>query len=102
MSRTTGVDIITGEGLAEALTRGGGHCRRRVVALLRAVGGRNLHEAVRTAQVGQITMASIIGVDKAIAGFVAAKKVHEELPLSGPPPFASCGPHSSTSSSVNS
>ncbi|MEV4297000.1 hypothetical protein [Microbispora rosea] len=31
-------------------------------------------------------MASIIGADKATAGFLAAKKVYEELLLSGPLP----------------
>ncbi|MFC5819203.1 SDR family oxidoreductase [Nonomuraea harbinensis] len=52
MSRATGVDVITGQGLAEALT------------------GVDV----------------IIGADQATAGFLAAKKAHEELLLSGPLP----------------
>ncbi|WP_301174396.1 SDR family oxidoreductase [Actinomadura geliboluensis] len=52
VSRATGVDIVTGEGLAEALTGAG----------------------------------VIIGVDKATAGFLAAKKAHEEFLRSGPIP----------------
>ncbi|MFD6070369.1 cytochrome P450 [Amycolatopsis lurida] len=36
--------------------------------------------------VARITAASIIGADKATAGFLAAKKVHEELLLAGPLP----------------
>ncbi|TMR36878.1 SDR family oxidoreductase [Actinomadura geliboluensis] len=52
VSRATGMDIVTGEGLGEALTGAG----------------------------------VIIGVDKATAGFLAAKKAHEEFLRSGPIP----------------
>lgn len=94
MSRTTGVDVVTGEGLAEALTGAGSiidvaswHDSEQEAAteFFRA-SARNLHEAGRRAGVARITAASIIGADKATAGFLAAKKVHEELLLAGPLP----------------
>lgn len=47
---------------------------------------RNLHEAGQKAGVGQIVAVSIIGIDKATAGFGAAQQVHEEASLSGPLP----------------
>ncbi|MEV4078485.1 SDR family oxidoreductase [Nonomuraea fuscirosea] len=94
MSRATGVDIITGEGLAEALTGAeviidvaSWHSSDQEAATeFFRTSARNLHEYGQKAEVAQITMASIIGADKATAGFLAAKKVHEELLLSGPLP----------------
>ncbi|WP_433211253.1 SDR family oxidoreductase [Microtetraspora malaysiensis] len=94
MSRATGVDIITGEGLAEALTGveaiidvASWHASDQEAATeFFRTSARNLQEAGQKAGVARIAVASIIGVDKATAGFVAAKKVHEELLLSGPLP----------------
>ncbi|MEV4165771.1 SDR family oxidoreductase [Nonomuraea dietziae] len=94
MSRATGVDIITGEGLAEALTEvdviidvASWHASEQEAATeFFRTSARNLHEYGQKAGVARITVASIIGVDKATAGFLAAKKVHEELLLSGPLP----------------
>jgi uncharacterized protein YbjT (DUF2867 family) len=94
MSRATGVDIITGGGLAEALAGveviidvASWHASEQKAATeFFRTSARNLHEAGQKAGVAWITVASIIGVDKATAGFVAAKKVHEELLLSGPLP----------------
>ncbi|WP_066943542.1 SDR family oxidoreductase [Microtetraspora fusca] len=94
MSRATGVDIITGEGLAEALTGveaiidvASWHASDQEAATeFFRTSARNLHEYGQKAGVAQIAVASIIGVDKATAGFLAAKKVHEELLLSGPLP----------------
>ncbi|MEV4890602.1 NAD(P)H-binding protein [Nonomuraea sp. NPDC055795] len=94
MSRATGVDIITGEGLAEALTGvdviidvASWHASDQEAATeFFRTSARNLHEYGQKAGAAQITVASIIGVDKATAGFLAAKKVHEELLLSGPLP----------------
>ncbi|MFI7041373.1 SDR family oxidoreductase [Microbispora rosea] len=94
MSRATGVDIITGEGLAEALTGvevvidvASWHSSEQEAATeFFRTSARNLHEAGRKAGATRIAMASIIGADKATAGFLAAKKVHEELLVSGPLP----------------
>ncbi|WP_410577150.1 SDR family oxidoreductase [Amycolatopsis sp. lyj-108] len=94
MSRATGVDIITGEGLAEALTgveviidvaSWHGSEQEAATEFFRT-SARNLHETGRQAGVARIAAASIIGADKATAGFIAAKKVHEELLLAGPLP----------------
>ncbi|KFU75731.1 Uncharacterized conserved protein YbjT, contains NAD(P)-binding and DUF2867 domains [Amycolatopsis lurida] len=94
MSRATGVDIVTGEGLAEALAgveviidvaSWHGSEQDAATEFFRA-SARNLHEAGRQAGVVRIAAASIIGADKATAGFIAAKKVHEELLLAGPLP----------------
>jgi uncharacterized protein YbjT (DUF2867 family) len=94
MSRAAGVDIITGEGLAESLTGveviidvASWHSSEQEAATgFFRTSARNLQEAGQKAGVAQITVASIIGVDKATGGFVAAKKVHEEVLLSGPLP----------------
>ncbi|MEU0493098.1 NAD(P)H-binding protein [Nocardiopsis sp. NPDC006139] len=94
MSRATGVDIITGEGLAEALAGvdavidvASWHASDQEAATeFFRTSARRLHEYGRKAGVARITAASIIGVDRATAGFLAAKKVHEELLLSGPLP----------------
>ncbi|RBQ18768.1 epimerase [Spongiactinospora rosea] len=94
MSRATGVDVITGQGLAEALAGAeviidvaSWHSSEEEAATeFFRTSARNLHEYGRKAGVAQIAMASIIGADKATAGFLAAKKAHEELLLSGPLP----------------
>jgi uncharacterized protein YbjT (DUF2867 family) len=90
MSRATGVDVITGEGLAEALTGvdvivdvASWHASEQEAATeFFRTSARNLHDAGQKAGVARITVASIIGIDKATAGFGAAKKVHEEVHLS--------------------
>lgn len=94
MSRATGVDVITGAGLADALTGvdvvidvASWHASDQEAAteFFRTATG-NLHEAGRRAGVDRIAAVSIIGADKAMAGFVAAQQVHEEANLSGPLP----------------
>ncbi|TYB57472.1 NAD(P)H-binding protein [Nonomuraea sp. PA05] len=94
MSRAIGVDVITAEGLAEALTEveviidvASWHASEEEAAReFFRTSARNLHEYGQNAGVTRIAMASIIGVDKATAGFLAAKKTHEEALLSGPLP----------------
>ncbi|MER6581800.1 NAD(P)H-binding protein [Nonomuraea sp. NPDC001023] len=94
MSRATGVDVVTGQGLAEALTGAqvvidvaSWHSSDQEAAteFFRA-SARNLHEYGRRAGVARIAVASVIGADRATAGFLAAKKVHEELLPAGPLP----------------
>ncbi|MFC9970788.1 SDR family oxidoreductase [Spirillospora sp. NPDC127200] len=94
MSRATGVDVITGEGLAEALTGAdviidvaSWHASEQEAAaeFFRAA-TRNLHEFGRRAGAREVVAVSIIGAGKATAGFVAAQQVHEEANLSGPLP----------------
>ncbi|WP_049566908.1 SDR family oxidoreductase [Nonomuraea sp. SBT364] len=94
MSRATGVDIVTGAGLAEALAGAdviidvaSWHASEQEAATdFFRTSARNLHEYGRRAGVARIAVASIIGVGNATAGFLAAKKTHEELLLSGPLP----------------
>ncbi|NJP92892.1 epimerase [Nonomuraea sp. FMUSA5-5] len=94
MSRATGVDVITGEGLAAALAGAdviidvaSWHDSDQDAATeFFRTSARNLHECGQKAHAARIAMASIIGADKATAGFLAAKKVHEEVLLPGPLP----------------
>ncbi|MFE6777140.1 SDR family oxidoreductase [Streptomyces sp. NPDC057702] len=94
MSRSTGVDIITGQGLAEALDGvdvvldvASWHASDQAAATdFFRTATRNLHEVGRRAGVARIAAVSIIGADRATAGFVVAQQAHEEAHLSGPLP----------------
>jgi uncharacterized protein YbjT (DUF2867 family) len=94
MSRSTGVDVVTGEGLAEALEgvetvidaaayplNEQGPATEFFVA-----SSRNLHQLGTQAGVQRLVVVSIIGIDRFSAGFLAAKKVHEQRVLEGPLP----------------
>jgi uncharacterized protein YbjT (DUF2867 family) len=94
MSRATGVDIISGDGLAEALTgvdviidvaSWHGSDQQAATEFFRT-SARNLHGAGQKAGVARIVVVSIIGMDKATGGFIASQQVHEEANLSGPLP----------------
>jgi uncharacterized protein YbjT (DUF2867 family) len=94
MSRSLGVDVVTGEGLAESLAG--------VETVVDAASqptpdqdaataffvdaARNLQEVGERAGVRRIVVVSIIGIDRFAAGFLAAKRVHEEAMLAGPIP----------------
>jgi uncharacterized protein YbjT (DUF2867 family) len=94
MSRATGVDVITGEGLAEALA--GVECivdvatgpspNRREATEFFTTSARNLHEAGQGAGVQRIVVVSIIGIDQYTGGYSAAKLDHERAILDGPIP----------------
>jgi uncharacterized protein YbjT (DUF2867 family) len=94
ISRATGVDVITGDGLDQALTgtdvvidvASWHSSEQEAAAEFFRTATRNLHEAGRKAGVGRIVAVSIIGADKATAGFIAAQQVHEREHLSGPLP----------------
>ncbi|RMI27623.1 SDR family oxidoreductase [Streptomyces triticirhizae] len=94
MSRATGVDIITGEGLAGALVGAdvivdvaSWHASEQEAATeFFRTATHNLHEAGERAGVRRVVAVSIIGADRATAGFLAAQRVHEEAHLSGPLP----------------
>jgi uncharacterized protein YbjT (DUF2867 family) len=94
MSRATGVDVITGAGLDEALHGvdaiidvASWHASdQEAAAAFFRTATRNLHDAGRRAGVVRIVAVSIIGADKATGGFIAAQQVHEETHLSGPLP----------------
>jgi uncharacterized protein YbjT (DUF2867 family) len=94
MSRTTGVDVITGDGLAGALT--GVDCvvdvttgpspEEAAATEFFTAAARNLHEAGTTAGVRRMVIASIIGCDLFTAGYMAAKLAHERAAVTGPIP----------------
>ena len=94
MSRSTGVDVVTGEGLSEALagvdtivdaaswpTNEQGPATEFFIAA-----ARNLQEQGERAGVQRIVVVSIIGADRFTAGYIASKVPHEEAMQSGPIP----------------
>ena len=94
ISRSTGVDVVTGEGLAEALTGVDAIIdaatpatpdEEEAIAFFTA-SARNLQEAGRGAGVSQIVVVSIIGIDRFSDGYQAAKLVQEQSLLAGPLP----------------
>ena len=94
MTRSTGVDLVTGEGLADALTgvdvvidaaTGNSPDRDEATAFFTAA-ARNLQEAGERAGVKLIVVASIIGIDRFSGGYNAAKVVQEQTLLAGQVP----------------
>lgn len=94
MSRSTGVDVVTGDGLAAALA--GAECvidvatgpspdKDAATAFFTAA-ARNLHEAGERAGVRRMVVVSIIGIDRFTAGCHAAKLAHERAMRAGPIP----------------
>jgi uncharacterized protein YbjT (DUF2867 family) len=94
MSRSTGVDVVTGEGLREALagvdsivdaaswpTNEQGPATDFFIA-----SSRNLQQEGERAGVKRIVVVSIIGADRATTGFIASKVPHEQAMQSGPIP----------------
>jgi uncharacterized protein YbjT (DUF2867 family) len=91
IARSKGVDVITGEGLAEALDG--------VEAVVDAATGpspdeqeatnffttstRNLHDVGAEAGVKRIVLVSIVGIDKFKTGYNAAKVAQEQAALAG-------------------
>ena len=94
ISRSLGVDVVTGEGLAEALagvetvidTASQPANDEDAATSFFTAATRNLQEVGEQAGVRRIVVVSIIGIDRFTAGFLAAKKVHEQAMLAGPIP----------------
>lgn len=94
VSRSLGVDVVTGEGLAEELTgvetvidaATQSENDQEAATAFFSASTRNLQEVGRQAGVQEIIVVSIIGIDRFTGGFLAAKKVHEELMQAGPIP----------------
>jgi uncharacterized protein YbjT (DUF2867 family) len=94
ISRSSGVDVITGEGLVEALA--GVECvvdaatgpspDQEAATAFFTTAARNLQEVGERAGVQRIVVVSIIGSDRFTAGYGAAKVAHERAMLSGPIP----------------
>ena len=94
MSRSHGVDIITGEGLGEALTGAtriidaatGPSPLEEDATRFFTTATENLQAAGRRAGVERIVVVSILGADRFTGGYSVAKLVHERAMLAGPVP----------------
>ena len=94
ISRSLGVDVVTGEGLAEALAgvetvidaATGASPEQGPATDFFTASTRNLQQLGEQAGVQRIVVVSIIGVDRFTAGFLAAKRAHEKAMLAGPIP----------------
>ena len=94
MSRSTGVDVITGDGLTEALvgvdvvidTATVPSPEQQAATEFFETAARNLQEAGERAGVGRMVVVSIIGIDKFTGGYNAAKGAQEQAMLAGPIP----------------
>lgn len=94
ISRSNGVDVITGEGLADALVgveividaATGPSPEQQAATEFFVTAARNLHAFGMSAGVKRIVAISIIGTDRFTAGYGAAKIAHERAHLSGPIP----------------
>jgi uncharacterized protein YbjT (DUF2867 family) len=94
MSRATGVDVIAGDGLDDALSgverivdvATGPSPDREAATEFFTTAVRNLHAAGERAGVQGIVVVSIIGIDQFTGGYSAAKLDHERAHLSGPIP----------------
>jgi uncharacterized protein YbjT (DUF2867 family) len=91
MSRRSGVDVVTGEGLADALegvetivdaTSNASPDRDEATAFFTA-STRNIHEAGARAGVRRLVVVSIIGIDGFKGGYNAAKIDHERAARAG-------------------
>jgi uncharacterized protein YbjT (DUF2867 family) len=91
ISRSNGVDLITGNGLADALASvecvidaasSPSPAQQDATDFFTAA-SRNLHSVGKRAGVERIVVVSIIGCDRFSAGYTAAKFAHERAMLSG-------------------
>ena len=94
MSRSGGVDLVTGEGLGDALTSvevvvdaatGSSPLRDEATEFFLAA-TRNLQEVGERAGVRRMVVVSIIGADRFSGGYQAAKVAHEQAMQAGPIP----------------
>jgi uncharacterized protein YbjT (DUF2867 family) len=94
IARSKGVDVITGEGLAEALdgvdaivdAATGPSPDEKEATDFFTTSARNLQQAAEAAGVKRAVLVSIIGIDKFTTGYNAAKQAQEKAWLEGPIP----------------
>jgi uncharacterized protein YbjT (DUF2867 family) len=94
ISRSNGVDVITGEGLDQALTgvetiidvATGPSPDQQAATEFFTTSARNLQAAGERAGVRRLVVVSIIGIDRFSGGYNAAKVAHEQVALAGPVP----------------
>jgi uncharacterized protein YbjT (DUF2867 family) len=96
MSRASGVDLVTGEGLSEALAGVDSIVdaaswptnEQKPATDFFVAASRNLQEEGERAGVQRIVVVSIIGADRVDAGYIASKIPHERAMQSGPIPVS--------------
>ena len=94
IARSTGVDVVSGEGLDEALagvetiidTATGPSPDQEAATAFFTASARNLQRAGAAAGAKRIVVVSIIGIDKFHGGYNAAKMAQEQALLEGPLP----------------
>jgi uncharacterized protein YbjT (DUF2867 family) len=94
ISRSNGVDVITGDGLVTALEGAeviidvatGPSPEQGAATEFFTTATRNLQEAGEKTGVRKLVVVSIIGTDRAVGGYGAAKLAHERAALAGPIP----------------
>jgi uncharacterized protein YbjT (DUF2867 family) len=94
IARSTGVDVITGDGLADALdgvdaivdAATGPSPDERAATEFFTTSARNLQEAGVAGGVKRVALVSIIGIDRFRTGYNAAKLAQEHAALAGPIP----------------
>jgi uncharacterized protein YbjT (DUF2867 family) len=94
MSRTHGIDVITGEGLEAALAgvesivdaATGPSPEQQAATEFFLTAAKNLQDAGQRAGVQRIVVVSIINTDRMKGGYAVAKVAHERATLSGPIP----------------
>jgi uncharacterized protein YbjT (DUF2867 family) len=94
IARSLGVDVVTGDGLAEALKGADSIIdaatpptpEERAATTFFTASAHNLQNLGEKAGVERIVLVSIIGVDQSIGGYYAAKLAQEHAMLAGPIP----------------
>jgi len=94
ISRSNGVDVVSGEGLDEALAgvdtiidaATGNSPDEEAATDFFTTSARNLQRAAAAAGAGRIVLVSIIGIDRFRGGYNAAKLAQERTLLEGPLP----------------
>ena len=94
ISRSDGVDVVTGEGLDQALTgvetiidvATGPSPDQQAATEFFTASARNLQEAGERAGVRRLVVVSIVGIDEFTGGYNAAKVAHEQTAVAGPIP----------------
>lgn len=94
ISRSMGIDVVTGAGLADVLdgveviidVSSTPSPEQRAATEFFTAAARNLHQAGHKNGVRRMVVVSIIGIDGSTAGYNAAKLAHERAALAGPIP----------------
>jgi uncharacterized protein YbjT (DUF2867 family) len=110
ISRSSGVDVVTGEGLAEALAGAeavidvatGASPEQQAATEFFTAAARNLQQVGHRAGVQRIVVVSIIGIDRSRPATARRNRPTNERRYRGRSRPVSCAPRSSTSSSRSS